>query len=123
MAAIVLNGKTYTPIGWDPNGVSVYSEQSGGVPSSFSKLTDKVTVGVAKSNSNVKWKLAIPVVATTDSDCSCAGDLLRTMYLSIESTFAPGATLAERTDFYDRLVALVASPEFSGSIKALTQSN
>lgn len=122
MVNIVLNSKTYTDVGFDPNGAKQYLEQSGGVPSSFSKLTDKVNNNTSPTNSSVKWKLAIPIVATSDSSCSCVGDVLRTYYCVIDITIPPGSLAAERTDLLARLVALVGTTQFASSIQTLTTS-
>lgn len=121
--SITLNTKIYNGIGFNPNGQFVYSETSGGVASSFSYVTNKVTVGTGKSDSTVKWNLSLPVVATADSECSCAGSVLRTDYARIEVTVPAGATAAERLDLEKRISDLVASPEFKASISALKQTN
>lgn len=120
---ITLNTKVYNGIGFNPNGQFVYSETSGGLASSFSYLTSKVNAGTGKSDSTVKWNLSIPVVATVDSTCSCAGSVLHTDYVRIEVTVPPGATAAERLDIQKRVADLVASAQFKDSILALAQPN
>jgi len=119
--AITLNGKTYAFAGFNNNQQSVFSERSGGVPSSFGFLTDKVNTGTGKADSHVKWNLSIPVVATVDSDCACAGDLLRTYYVRIEVSLPSGSTAAERADLYARLSDLVANQQFEDSITLFLQ--
>lgn len=119
--SIVLDSKTYTFSGWNQNQQALYSEKSGGVPSSFSYLTAKVNTGTGKSDSTVKWNLSIPIVATVDSECACAGDVLRTYYVRIEVTEPAGSTLAERENVHDCLTNLVAAPEFQSSIEGLVQ--
>ena len=61
------------------------------------------------------------MVAATDSNCSCAGDLLREIVLDLVVTSDRGSTVAERTDMADRIEDLVASPEFKASIISLIQ--
>lgn len=119
--AIVLNSKTYNAIGFDRNGVMQYVESSAGVPSGFSKLTAHVNLNGAKEASSVKWKCAIPIVATEDSACSCTGGLLRTYYVSIEVTEPPGSTAAERLDVRARIASLIGVTQFVDSIEDLTQ--
>lgn len=119
---ITLNTKVYNSIGFNANGQSVYSETSGGVPSSFSYLTDKVSAGTGKSDSGVKWNLSVPVVSTADSECSCAGSVLRTYYGRFDFTLPATSTAAERLDFYNRVKDLVASAQFKASITDMTQA-
>lgn len=119
--SIELNTKIYTWRGFNQNGQGLYSEQSGGVPSSFSYLTSKVNTGTGKSDSTVKWNLSIPIVVTSDSTCGCTGDVLRTYYVRVEVTEPAGSSAAERTDVATRIKDLVASPEFQASIMNLTQ--
>lgn len=119
--SITLNSKIYTWTGFNQNAQGVYSERSGGYPSAFSYLTTKVNTGTGKSDSTVKWNLSVPIVATTDSDCSCAGDPLRTSYVRIELQVPAGSSSAERTDLATRVKELVASAEFQASITNLTQ--
>lgn len=119
--SITLNTKVYNPVGFNQNGQFVYSETSGGTPSSFSYLTAKVVTGTGKADSTVKWNLSLPTVATTDSDCSCAGTVLRTDYVRIEFTEPAGITAAERTDLWTRVKDLVSVAEFQAAVKDLTQ--
>jgi hypothetical protein len=120
--AIVLNSKTYNFIGFDKNGVSVYQETSAGVPSGFSYLTCRIIPGSAKDPTKVRWRLTMPVVATVDSDCSCAGSVLR-QYLYDEGRIdVPStSTAAERTDFATRLGDLVDTAAYQASITSLVQ--
>lgn len=121
--SITLNSKVYSYDGMTSQAISQYSDRSGGVPASFSPLTSKVEDGSASSNTKVRWKLKVPVVATVDSECSCAGSLLREYITDIVVTVPPGSTAAERTDLEARISDLVASPEFSASIISLIQPN
>lgn len=121
MSNIVLNSKTYTGIGFDANGVSQWVEQSGGIPSSFSKLTGKVNLGSGKSGSTVKWKFAVPIVAASDSSCACEGDVLRTYYVRIEVDEPAGSQSAERIDVRARIASLIGVTQFVDSIEDLTQ--
>lgn len=121
MSNIVLNSKTYSGIGFNQNGQSVFKETSAGVPSGFSYLTEKTSTGTGKSDSTVKWNLSVPVIATADSDCACSGDVLRTAYLRLEVSFAAGSSLVERTDVLDRLQDLVLTTQFIASLTNLDQ--
>jgi len=121
--SISLNSKTYSYAGWNQNQQAVYSEKSGGVPASFSYLTTKVNTGTGKSDSTAKWNLSVPIVATSDSDCACAGDSLRTYYVRIEFTAPSGSTAAERADLLARIQDLVQTSEFVASISSLAQPN
>lgn len=120
--SIVLNSKTYNPIGYDQNAVSVFIEQSSGVPAGFSRLTDKVNAGNSKSDGSVKWKMTIPVIATEDSSCACSGEALRTYYVSIDVSVPSGSLKAERDDVLARITDLVATTQFASSISSLVQA-
>ncbi len=120
--AITLNSKVYNFIGFDKNGVSVYQETSAGVPSGFSYLTCRVNPGSGSADTLVRWRLTVPVVATTDSACTCAGTVLRTYKFEDGKVSVPaGATAAERTDFRTRITSLTATTQYVASIETLTQ--
>ena len=119
--SITLNSKVYDNVGFNQNGQFVYAEKSAGVPSGFSYLTGKVNTGTGKSDSTVKWNLSIPIVATTDSDCACSGDVLRQYYAKIEVTEPAGSTSAERADVRARIASLVAATQWVDSVEDLTQ--
>jgi hypothetical protein len=119
--SIVLDGLTYDNVGFNQNGQFVYSEKSAGVPSGFSYLTTKVASGTGKADTVVKWNLSKPVVATEDSECACAGTVLRSYYVKIEVTIPPGSTAAERIDINDAIQSLVATTQWNGSIESLIQ--
>lgn len=119
--SITLNSKVYDNVGFNQNGQFVYSEKSAGVPSGFSYLTAKVSTGTGKSDSSVKWNLSIPIVATADSECTCAGDVLRNYYVKIDITEPAGSTAAERLDVRARIASLIAAAQFVDSVEDLTQ--
>jgi hypothetical protein len=108
--SIVLNSKTYNPDGFDANAVSNYSERSSGTPSGYSGLTWSTSRTAEYQKGKIG--LTIPVVATTDSDCSCAGAVLRTYRLRVESEEPVTGTLAERQDLLDRIQDLVLTTQF-----------
>jgi hypothetical protein len=118
---ITLNSKVYGNVGFNQNSQFVYSEKSAGVPAGFSYLTAKAATGTGKSDSTVKWNLSLPIVAATDSDCTCAGDVLRGYYAKIEVTIPSGSTAAERDDVLKRIQSLVAAAQFTASINDLAQ--
>lgn len=125
--AITLNSVVYNWAGFDPSGTSRWTATAGGVASAFSNLTARVTIGSQTSSesrpSRAKWRLAVPVVATEDSSCSCVGTVLRTAYTDITTDFGATSTAAERADMLARIKALVLTPEFAASINNLTQAS
>lgn len=121
--SITLNSKVYNFAGFDTQQLSNYVNRDAGIPTGFSRLTNRVDDGQGSANTKVRWKLKVPVVASVDSECSCIGALLRDYTVDIVVTVPPGSTSAERTDLQTRITDLVASPEFSGSITNLIQSN
>lgn len=119
--SITLNTKVYSYDGMTNQAISAFSDRSGGVPASFSPLSAKVEDGSASSNTKVRWKLKVPVVATVDTDCSCAGTLLREYIVDLVVTVPPGSTLAERTDVLTRLQDLSVNAQFEASLEGLIQ--
>jgi hypothetical protein len=108
--SIVINSKTYTFDGFDRNGVAVYTERSGGVPTSFSTLTFGIETG--KDVTKLTVRLSVPVVADDDSNCSCEGTVLRTSRFTWTLEEPNTGTTAERTDWQARIEALTATAQF-----------
>lgn len=121
MSDITLNSLTFAGVGFNQNGMAVWSERSMGVPSGFQYLTEKTSVGTGKSGSSVKWNLSTPIVAEEDSSCSCVGAVLRTYYSQLHFNIPAGSTLAERTDLLAAIRDLVLTTAFSDSILNLAQ--
>jgi len=118
---ITLNTKVYDNVGFNSNGQFVYSEKSGGTPTSFGYLTAKVNAGTGKADSTSKWNLSLPIVATVDGPNHSAGDVIRTYYVQIHVTEPPGSTSAERTDIRLRIKSLVDTAQFIGSVVDVSQ--
>lgn len=108
--SIVINSKTYTFDGFDRNGVAVYTERSGGVPTSFSVLTFGIETG--KDATKLTIRLSVPVVAEDDSDCSCAGTVQRVSRFTWTLEEPNTGTTTERTDWQARIEALTATAQF-----------
>jgi hypothetical protein len=119
--AITLNSKVYNFAGYDTNAVSDYQETTTGIPTAASDLTNRVQQGNGKVV-RVKWRLIVPIVATEGSECSCAGDVLRTTHVNIEYTLPTTSTLAERQDVRLRIASLVANAQYIASIDNLVQA-
>lgn len=109
--SIVINSKTYNFDGYDKNGVAVYTERSGGVPTSFSVLTFGMESG--KDVTKITVRLSVPIVALDDSDCSCVGSVLRTSRFTWTLEEPNTGTTAERTDWQARIEELAATAQFS----------
>lgn len=118
-AALTLNTVSYSPAGTS-NGISSWVSRVGGVLNSFSNVTQRFITGSgARKMTKVTHRIEVPVVATADSTCSCAGALLRTSSCQIEFWLDPESTLAERTDLYLRVKDLVAATMFVASVENL----
>lgn len=120
--AITLNAIVYNPAG-TKDGKTSWVSRTAGVAAGFSRLfsTFKDSVNAA-TQTKVTYELAIPVVSVADTECSCAGTLLRTSSVQINAWLAPGSTLAERTDLYLRLKDLVGDTSFQAAVKDLNPS-
>lgn len=118
-ASLTLNTVVYDPDG-APNGQVTWTNRSGGILNSFSNVTQmfNTSVGGAKLT-KMSYRISVPVVASTDTTCSCTGTLLRTSTAAISFSLAPDASLAERTDLYLRLKDLLASTLVSDAVESL----
>lgn len=118
-ASITLNSVVYVPAGVN-NGIATWMNRTAGVIGGFSPLTEKFSTPTAASTqTKVEFRLSIPVVATADDSCACIGDVLRTSSASISFWLNQNSTLAERTDLYNRMVALMADAVVSNGVKNL----
>ena len=118
-AAVTLNTKVYNPAGSD-KGIVKWVDRSGGFGTSFSPLTQGFLENqTSRKLTKVSYRVAIPVIATTDSDCSCSGTVLRTSSVQIEFWIAPDSTAAEREDLYLRVKDLISSTLVASGVKNL----
>lgn len=118
-AAVTLNTVVYSPNG-SQNGIVNWTNRSGGYGASFSVLTQGFVVNSgARKLTKVTYRVAVPVVATDDSACTCAGALLRTSSAQIDFWIDPGATAAERLDLFNRVKDLAASTLLQSAVSDL----
>lgn len=124
MSNLTLNTKTYTGAGL-LNGVVSWIERSLGIASGFSAVRSSLRIDPESQKDGgkirIKWDLELPVVATEDSSCSCAGEVLRKADVNITIRIDKGYTTAERTDFMERLEDLVQTTQFRASVISLEQ--
>lgn len=109
--SITLNSLVYDFDGYDRNGVAVYTDRSGGVPTSFSVLTFQAEQ--KQDYTRLTIRLSVPVVSTESSACSCPGSVLRTSRMSVVFDIPNSGTAVERTDLEQRIEDLVGSAQFS----------
>lgn len=115
-ASITLNSVVYSPAGVN-KGIATWMNRSAGVQGGFSPLTQKFSSATsATTQTKVEFRLVVPVVATTDDQCSCAGDVLRSNSAALSFWLSPKDTLAERTDLLNRIKALILDPVVSDAI-------
>jgi hypothetical protein len=120
-ANVTLNSVVYAPAG-TTNGVSSWVNRSGGSGASFSTITEKVTNPSGGQVVRELFTLDIPVVATEDTACVCAGGLLRTSTVQISIWIPQNSTSAERLDLWTRIRDLVASAPFVAGVENLDPS-
>lgn len=126
--SITLNSVVYNWVGFDPSGASRWTATAGGLATSFSNLTERVTIGSFEGSaktprmSKSQWRINIPIVATEVSGNVAVGDVLRTAYFNTTIEFHPTSTSAERADMLARIRALVLTTDFGNSITNLAQS-
>jgi hypothetical protein len=118
---ITINSKVYNWAQFDPNSVSRYQETAAGIPTGYSPLTNRVNTGTGKS-SNVKWRLAVPVIATVETANWAVGDVIDTDYLSIEFQLSNKGILTQRQDLRLRGAGLWTNAQFIASVDNLVQA-
>lgn len=120
IATIVINSKTYTPVSFQ-NGVLTYEETSGGIPTGFSQLTAQLRRPDREGGAyRLDLRLTVPVVAAEDTDCVCAGGLLRKEIHRSLTEIPNNGTTAERTDVQVRIKDLYANASIIAMLKDLT---
>lgn len=115
--SITLNSKVYNFDGFDRNGVAVYTERSGSVPTSFSTLTWGLEQG--KDVTKCTVRMSMPIVAAADSECSCAGAVQRTFRFTWTLEVPSTSTTAERTDWEARISSLTGVAQFDAFLISL----
>lgn len=123
IANVTLNTKTYG-FSSDQNGLVTMLETSGGIPTGFSPFSFRLDA--PKSGGQVyraSWNLALPVVATVDSDCTCVGQELRRYAFRSEALIPVTSTTAERTDFGLRIKDVFALAMVQTMMSGLVRPN
>jgi hypothetical protein len=118
-ANLSLNSVTFVPTGVSGR-VAGWIYRSDGVPSGFQEVSISLPnpSGTAKVY-RLTAKLSVPTVQAEDTDCACAGDVLRTGNVTIEALLPLTSTTAERTDLLEKLQDLVADTQFVSAIENL----
>ncbi len=121
IANLTLNTVTYTYAS-DVAGVITWLATAGGIPTGFSPVTLALR-NPAKFGSpyRLDLRMALPVVATADSACSCTGAVLRSENVRIIAEIPDSGTTAERTDFGLRVKDLVANAQVQAALASLTR--
>lgn len=117
-ATVTLNSVAYAPAGSD-NGTAKWVDRSGGFGASFSNLTEKFTAPSTGGVNRIVFGLTIPVVQMADSQCACAGSLIRSSTVQVSVWVPDGSTAAERADLLARIQGLVAATPFTNAVNGL----
>lgn len=120
---LTLNTKVYTPAFFRGD-TATWMFRGAGVATGFSRLDQRVYQAAKGKDGkagafHATHKLTLPIVSEVDSECSCAGTVLRESGFDVHGWFAPGSTEAEREDLYNRLVALIATDQFKETFTKL----
>lgn len=121
-ANVTLNAVVYTPSGVDQKGTAKWTNRTSGFGNGFSVISESVVTPSTGSVTKELFTLNIPIVATVDGACSCAGDLLRTSTVQISVWIPNSSTAAERLDLWTRIRDLVASAPFVNGVENLDPS-
>lgn len=117
MSDIVLNTKTYTG-GSVVNGLMQWTERSLGLSGLFSWVRSQLR---STDRARPRWTLHLPFETPEGAPVCCGPNEFRSADADISIRLDHTLSTAERTDFADRLQALVASAQFRASIIQLEQ--
>jgi hypothetical protein len=121
IASITLNSVVYSYAS-DQGGIITWRDTTGGIPTGFGTITMRMGLTPSKDGPyRVELGLRLPVVATDDSDCSCAGTLLRYENVRVSVELPQTGTAAERTDFAVRLKDLLANALVQAALSSLVR--
>lgn len=112
---LTLNTKVYGATRIDSVGTSWWYERSGGTASSYSPLSLSITDPTASKRGRVGFRLEVPVTATVDTACVCAGSVLRTISVTGYADIPGDSTAAEKADALARFIAFVSTPTFANA--------
>lgn len=118
MSSVTLNTVVYSVAGF-ANGVAMYVSRVAGVLAGFARLKVSYKEPTSGTQTKIDFNLSIPVVSTEDSDCSCAGTLLRTNSAVVSVWVASTSTTAERENLARQIKDLTASAMFVAAVKDL----
>lgn len=113
---MTLNTKVYAANG-SSNGTSFWVNRDDGIAAGFSSVEQTVKEPSTGTQVKIDHKLTVPILASADTTCGCAGSLLRTSTVMISVWVNKDSTTAERTDVYLRLKDLVADPQFIAAVE------
>lgn len=114
-ANITLNTVVYAPGGVDASGTAVWTNRTSGYGAGFARFKEKFTDATKGDVVRMVFSGDIPIVAAVDTDCSCAGGLLRTSTWQLSVWVPASSTAAERLDLYNRIKdSLVSAPVIAG---------
>lgn len=120
-ANVTLNSVVYAPGGFQ-NGSARWTNRSGGFGAAFSNITEKLVTPAKSPVTRIEFDLDVPIVATVDDACACAGTLLRTSTVKISVWIPNSSTSAERTDLLARITSLIGATPFTAAVSNLDPS-
>lgn len=120
MSTITLNTKAYIGTNSIVNGVAAFVERSLGIAKLFSEVRTSLRL---TDKSRARVDLAVPFPQAEGAPVCCGPDEARLADAILNIRMHPSLTLAERTDFADRLKDLVSSAQFRALIISLEQQS
>lgn len=117
-SALTLDTKVHNPRGTE-SGISKWvclgDTAFGG---SNPTLTESVRQPLSDGGSRTRWLYTVPVLATVDSPCSCAGQPVgKPAKVDVVIDFPAGATAAQRASIRKRIQDLVLTAAFVASVE------
>jgi len=117
---LTLNTKVYGASRIDSNGTAFWVNRDGGIYNSFSNVSLSIVDPTSTKRGRVGVRLDVPIVATEDSVCGCAGTVLRSVTVTAYADIDGSSSSAEKEDALARFIDLVSSTEFHDAFVAFT---
>lgn len=118
-SVVTLNTHAYNPRGVS-GGIASWVDSSNSNGSGVNRLTESVRGPNGSGITRVRFQLSLPLLATADTACACAGSVLGTASASVDVLIPGSFQVADRENLQKQITDLAASTEFIDAVKNLT---
>lgn len=117
-SVVTLNTHAYNPRGVS-SGIASWVNPTNSNGNGVNSMTESVRGPNGAGITRVRFQLSLPLLATADTACACAGSVLGTASASIDVLIPGSFAAADRENLQLQITALAASTEFVDAVKNL----